>query len=538
MPVGAPDQTGEKLSGSKTNGSLVLAAMIFAVAMTFIDQTIVSISIPEIQKDLDLSSTGIQWVINGYLLALAALFALGGKIADVAGRRRTLVAGILVFTISSALCGATPSGSLAEAWIIFFRVVQGAGAAFMFPAALAIVISSFPIERRGGAMAIFFGITGGLTAIGPIAGGYLSEWTWRAIFWVNIPVAIISLILIAISKPEDRKRPQPLDIRGAVLVCFGMGLVVLGLQQSATWGWSSPFTWVSIALGLAGLVAFIAWEIRATQPLIQVRIFLDRAFAADSAVLFLLSIPFVPLFFFASMYSQISLGWDPLEAGLYLLVFFGGFGLASQLGGRVLDRTGARPTIIVGSLVAAVGFFLWAGKLTDLDGGLGAQWPFIVLTGIGIGLVLSPASTDAINRAPDTSYGEATGITQTVRNFGASLGLAVLGGILVSQNRSNMESSFAELGLPAAQADRVAQSLAGSGGGDSSSMIAHAGGRAQELFKAVQMDFAMSTRTVFYVMAGVMAVSFVVALIASPPGKMETVNLGDDDSSETRGAGT
>jgi fucose permease len=238
------------------------------------------------------------------------------------------------------------------------------------------------------------------------------------------------------------------------------------------------------------------------------------------------------------MYSQISLGWDPLEAGLYLLVFFGGFGLASQLGGRVLDRTGARPTIIVGSLVAAVGFFLWAGKLTDLDGGLGAQWPFIVLTGIGIGLVLSPASTDAINRAPDTSYGEATGITQTVRNFGASLGLAVLGGILISQNRSNMESSFAELGLPAAQADRVAQSLAGSGGGDSSSMIAHAGGRAQELFKAVQMDFAMSTRTVFYVMAGVMAVSFVVALIASPPGKMETVNLGDDDSSETRGAGT
>jgi MFS family permease len=196
---------------SNTKGSyLVLTAMIFAVSMTFIDQTIVSISVPEIQNELGLSATGVQWIVSGYLLSMAALFAFGGKLADVLGRRKMLIAGILIFATSSALCGATPKGDLAETWIIFFRVIQGAGAALMFPAALAITLSAFPIETRGRAMAIFFGITGALTSVGPIAGGYLTEWTWRSIFWINIPIALISLFLIWKSKPEDVKKPEPL----------------------------------------------------------------------------------------------------------------------------------------------------------------------------------------------------------------------------------------------------------------------------------------------------------------------------------------
>ena len=149
----------------KKSGYLVLVAMIFAVSMTFIDQTIVSISIPRIQEDLSLTSTGVQWVINGYLLSLAALFALGGKLADVFGHRRLVVIGVLIFAVSSAFCGFTPDTNIDETWLIFFRVVQGAGAAMMFPAALAIVISSFPIADRGKAMAIFFGVTGAFTSM-------------------------------------------------------------------------------------------------------------------------------------------------------------------------------------------------------------------------------------------------------------------------------------------------------------------------------------------------------------------------------------
>jgi MFS family permease len=158
--------------------SLILTAMIFAVAMTFIDQTIVSIAAPTIQHALGLSSSGTQWAINAYLLTLAALFAFGGRLADIAGHRRMVVLGVIIFAGASALCGATPSGGAAEAWLVTFRALQGVGGAIMFPAAIAIVVVTFDLHSRGRALALFFGIAGALTAIGPIAGGYLIEWTW------------------------------------------------------------------------------------------------------------------------------------------------------------------------------------------------------------------------------------------------------------------------------------------------------------------------------------------------------------------------
>jgi MFS family permease len=197
--------------------------MVFAVAMTFIDQTIVAIAIPKIQRELSLSPTGSQWVINGYLLALSALFAFGGKLGDVLGRRRMVVIGVIAFALSSALCGFTPKGSIAQAWIITFRVVQGASAALLFPAAVGIVVAAYPLRERGRAMAIFFGISGGLTAIGPIAGGYLTQWTWRSIFWINVPVAIIALVLIWRSCTENETHPTELDYRGTVLITGAMG---------------------------------------------------------------------------------------------------------------------------------------------------------------------------------------------------------------------------------------------------------------------------------------------------------------------------
>src|ERR1700677_3607870 len=226
--------------------NLILAAMIFAVSMTFIDQTIVSIAVPNIQRELGLTSTGVQWAVNAYLLSLAALFAFGGRLADTLGHRKMVTLGVIVFAAASAMCGATPKGSLAEAWIVAFRVVQGAGGALMFPAALAIVVQTFPLRQRGKALALFFGIAGGLTAIGPLLGGFLTEWTWRAIFWVNIPVALIALALIAASKPKTQFQRAPIDYRGAVLIAAGIGLSIFGLQQSVPWGWTNPWTWICI----------------------------------------------------------------------------------------------------------------------------------------------------------------------------------------------------------------------------------------------------------------------------------------------------
>lgn len=489
---------------------LVLAALVLAVAMTTIDQTIVAIALPAIQKDLALSPTGSQWVINGYLLALAALFALGGRIGDMYGRRRVVIIGIVGFAATSLACGLTPRGGIAEAWLVGFRVLQGAAAALMFPAAVGIVVAAFPLHERGRAMAIFFGVSGSLTAIGPISGGYLAEWTWRAIFWVNIPIALASLALLRVSCPPQEPHPGRLDLRGAALVTGGMALVVLGLQQSSTWPPASVVA--AIVVGLALMAAFVGWELRAPHPLLRLSIFRDRGFATETAVLGLISAVFVPFFFFASIYAQAALGETAERAGLYMLFFFLGFVIASLRGGRILDTRGARPAVVIGGAVGTAGFIVLAGRLTHLS--LGAQWIWIMLAGAGIGFMLTPASTDAVNRAPSSSYSEVTGITQTARNFGASVGLALMGALLISRNDVNLTAALTKHGVPEGTAQSVAHSAL-------SGPPSRGGAQPAALIHDVQLAFAHSTQTVFYVMATFMAAAFAVAFLWLPRGRVE-----------------
>jgi EmrB/QacA subfamily drug resistance transporter len=481
--------------------------MIFAVAMTFIDQTIVSIAVPKIQSELHLTINGVQWVVNAYLLALAAAFTFGGRLADMIGHRRMVVIGIVTFAVASTACGLTPTGSYAEAWIVTWRVIQGIGGAIMYPAALAIVVSAFPVRERGRAMAIFFGVAGGLTAIGPVLGGYLSEWTWRAIFWVNVPVAIIALVLTAIARPQTESRPGRLDWRGLVLIAGGVGLAVFGLQQTQVWGWSNATVIISMVAGVALLIAFGFAELRDRQPLIDVRVFTIRAFLVENIVLFTSMIVFIPIFFFASIYAQVALGDGPQEAGLYLLVFFAGFAPGVQIGGRRLDKYGAKGVVVAGCLIATVGFALWAGQVTKLN--LSDQWYYIVIAGAGMGLMVGPANTDAINQVGRLSYGEATGITQTVRNFGASVGLAALGTLLVTVERNQLVSGLEKLGLPSPSAQHVATALSSTRGAGAPGSVPSA--LAHRVFQAAQLSLGDGMRAVLYAMAGVMLIAGIVA---------------------------
>jgi EmrB/QacA subfamily drug resistance transporter len=497
---------------------VALVAMLFAVAMTFIDQTIVAIASPTIQSELALSRTGTQWVVNSYLLALAATFALGGRLADVLGSRRMVTIGIVGFAASSALCGATPKGSSTEAWIIGFRVLQGVSGAIMIPAALSVVVAAFPIHERGRALAIFFGVSGAMTSIGPIAGGYLTQWTWRAIFWINVPMAVIALVLTYLADIPSVRQHVRIDWRGAALAALGMGLSVLGFEQAGTWGWSSPLTWLCIGGGLVVLAVFVAVEARTDSPLIKVAIFRDRAFVVDNAVLFFSMIAFVPAFFFAAVYSQVSLGYDANKSGLYLLVFFGGFAPAAQIGGRMLDRGGARRPMVLGGALGCVGFALWASKLHEFS--LGTQWPFIVMAGAGIGLLLGPASTDAVNRSIGASYGEVTGITQTVRNYASALGVAVLGTVLTTVLANRLSTSLHRLGVPSDIARRAADSSARGGGGAADLRRAPAAIRDQ-VGHALANDFATATQGVLIGMAIALGLTFLAAL-RHPGGQAAT----------------
>jgi len=499
-------------SGGKSKG-LILAAMIFAVSMTFIDQTIVSIAVPEIQRELGLSATGVQWAVNAYLLSLAAFFAYGGRLADTVGHRKVAVIGVTIFALASTMCGLTPKGSLAQAWIVTFRAVQGFGGALLFPAALAIVVQTFPLRERGKALATFFGIAGGLTAIGPLLGGFLTQWTWRAIFWVNVPVAVIALVLIAVSRPETQHRPARMDYRGLALIVSGVGLSVFGFQQASTWGWGNPAIGLCIAVGVLLLVVFGIVELRTDVPLMQIRIFRVRPFLVENLVLGIAMLAFVPVFFFASEYAQISLAKTASEAGLFLLYFFLGFVVAAQIGGRMLDRGGAKQPVVLGCVLAAVGFALWAGKVTTLS--FSAQQWYVVLAGAGMGFLLGPASTDAVNRASRLSYGEATGITQTVRNYAASLGLAILGTLQLTVMRSHLTTSLRAQGLaPSAAASEAASLTQGRSGSTSGGSLPH----------FVRLDFAYATRSVLFSMAAVMAAAAVVGLVGLRRGRQEDLD--------------
>ena len=526
--------TGSSAIGGRSR-NLILAAMIFAVAMTFIDQTIVSIAVPNIQRELGLSSTGVQWMVNAYLLSLSALFAFGGRLADTMGHTRMVTLGVIVFAAASALCGLTPKGTFAEAWIVTFRAVQGVGGAIMFPAALAIVVQTFELRQRGRALALFFGIAGGLTAIGPVLGGFLTQWTWRAIFWVNIPVALIALALIYISKPVTDHQRARIDYRGLVLIAAGVALSVFGFQQSSVWGWHNPLIWLSIAAGLVLLVVFYFVEVRTESPLMRVSIFRIRPFLVENLVLGTTNLVFIPVFFFASEYAQISLGKSSSQAGVILLYFFIGFVIAAQIGGRMLDRLGAKRPVVIGCVLGAVGFWLWAGKVTSLS--FSAQQWYIILAGAGMGFMLGPSSTDAVNRASRLTYGEATGITQTVRNYAASMGLAILGTILVTEMRNHLTTSLIALGVPSSRAAAEAGTLSqahGSGSGTGSvASIPH----------FFRLDFAQSTQTVLYVMAGIMAAAAIVAIAGLRAGVQQDIATagagaaGQPDAGERAGGG-
>ncbi len=498
--------------------SLVLTAMIFAVAMTFIDQTIVSIAATTVQHDLGLSSSGIQWAINAYLLSMAALFAFGGRLGDTLGHTKMVVLGVIIFAVASAMCGLTPHGGGAEAWLITFRAIQGAGGALMFPAALAIVVATFDFGTRGRALALFFGIAGGLTAVGPIAGGYLIEWTWRSIFWINVPVAVIALVLIYLAKPVTEYKHAPIDYRGLALIIGGVGLSVFGFQQSQLWGWGNGVVIGAIVVGILLLVVFALVELRTAQPLMNMHIFRIKPFLVENIILTISMMAFIPVFFFASTYGQISLALKPTDSSLLILYFFIGFVIFAQVGGRMLDRDrgqaagGRRQRARRGRLlpVGGQGDLAAAGLADDLHhhgrGGHGAH------AGAGQHRRDQPGLTAVLRRGhrhhPDRPQ-------------------------LRRQPRFRHPRHGAAVGVPLQHlqlADRPARARGGGGQGGRLGRSASGRRRRQQrgngvasIPQFIRADFATATQSVLTGMGVIMAVCAVVAFIGLRAGRQQAM---------------
>lgn len=509
---------------SSTNSRTTLTGLIIAVSMTTIDQTIVALSAPTIETDLGISHAATQWAVNIYLIATAAAFMLGGRLTDVIGHKRMTVIGIIAFGATSLLCGLAPTGQLAAPWLIAARALQGVAGAIMYPAAIGIVVQGFARESRAKAMAIFFGITGAMTAIGPIAGGYLSEWTWRSVFWVNVPLAVAAVIIVGISAENTPRRRERIDLVGALLIAIGLGGIVFGLQQAGAWGWTNGAVMLAMIGGASIVVAFVAFESRAAQPLVTLTVFRDRGFIIAALALFFASVAFLSTFFFLSVYGQVTLQLSSIETGELFFLFFIGFVVASQIGSRQFDRHGARGVLLLGGLLGVAGFAWLAIAVTHFSPSNGAlftaQTAPIILAGGGIGFMLSAASTDAVNRAIGSSYGEVTAISQTMRNFGGAVGIAVLSSIVTTHLTTTLTRSFVALGATPATAQAAVDGISGQRDNSPSAAAVPAAIRAQ-FTHAVQAGYAEAVAYAFAGSAAAMAVIVILAL-AYPKGQISS----------------
>ena len=406
---------------------LTLFAMTCSLSMVMIDQAVVSVALPRLQHDLGLSSGTVQWVVNGYLLALAALVAVGGRIGEIAGMVRTFVVGVCLFGVGSVMSGLAPNLEV----LLAARALEGLGAALMQPASAVLVAHAFPANERGNAMAMYNGAAMLFLAVGPVLGGALTQFlSWRWVFAINPMLTVLALVLTARARPDSPPRSEePLDARGAVLLVLGTSGLVLALQQSPVWGWTSSLTLTALVGGLALLVVFAMLQARTPAPLLDLGLFRSQRFSANTVVLFCVQFALVGQMVFGAIFLQKVLQFPPLLAGAAALPAMAMLLLVVPLSGKLYDRLGARPLVLAATAAVAGSFFL-QGELMPL---LRYEWlvPGMLLQGIGLGLVMAPALADALSGAPAAKRGQAFGVLTTFRQLGGTIGLAAIGPLVV-----------------------------------------------------------------------------------------------------------
>jgi EmrB/QacA subfamily drug resistance transporter len=403
-----------------------LGAMCFALFMIMLDNTVVNVALPSIQRDLDASISGLEWTINGYTLSFAVLLATGGRLGDIFGRRRMFLLGVVIFAASSATAGLAQSPTD----LVASRVVQGVGAALMMPATLSIVTHAFPPQERGKAMGTWAGVSGLALAVGPVVGGLLTEHvSWRAIFYLNIPVAIGAVIaaLFAVRESRDTTVGREVDYAGVTVLTASLTALILALVEGNSWGWGSTEIVALLIVAAVGLAAFVAVEQRVRAPMVEFHFFSDRNFLGAVVVALIISFAMLGVFFFLALYMQDILRYSPLEAGIRFLPSTLMIVTVAPIAGRLADRFGPRWLIVGGLLLLTASLYSFTGIAVDstyLD-----LLPGFMLLGIGIAMTMSPMTSAAMNAVSVEKAGIASGVLSMFRMLGGSLGVAVTGAI-------------------------------------------------------------------------------------------------------------
>jgi EmrB/QacA subfamily drug resistance transporter len=482
-----------------------LGAMSFALFMVMLDNTAVNVALPSIQEDFGASLAALEWTVNAYTLTFAVLLVTGGRLGDIFGRRRVFLGGVVVFSLASATIGFAPS----EGWLVASRALQGIGAAFMMPGTLSIISNAFPPEERGKAIGTWAGVSAIALAAGPLLGGWLTEEvSWRAIFFLNLPVAVgaIAVTLFAAEESRDETVGRTVDIPGIAALTVALTALVFALVEGNAWGWGSPGILALLAVSVAATAAFVAIERRAAAPVVDFDALRSKQFLGANVVAFMVSFGMLAMFFFLALYMQNILGYSPLEAGVRFLPSTVVIIFAGPIAGRLADRIGPRPLMVAGMLMVAVSL-LWQSRI-DVDTSYAFLAPAFVLMGLGMGLVMSPMSMAAMNAVDRSKAGVASGTLSMFRMVGGTFGVAALGALVASIGRHDLEQSLPSVPEPARE--RLAEGLGSGAGLD---------GAAPQVADATRAAFVDALGTGLTVSAAMVAAGAFLAWLLIAPGR-------------------